>query len=185
VLRGHRSTACYYELSKRTSQLHISIALHLIRFHHRAQFHHHDYQLRRACISRQVTRQTRTCRLTHEQPSRYGALLHRLPRRAYTIRERNASVPILRRRAPPHRPHPGSWHPGPGTQAKVQNTCGLEHIAFSLDSLSDLLLSYRQRKQKKILPLWPVNHGPTTSIYYSDPDSNEIETKTQMMLQSL
>jgi catechol-2,3-dioxygenase len=73
----------------------------------------------------------------------------------------------------------------PGTQAKVQNTCGLEHIAFSLDSLSDLLLSYRQRKQKKILPLWPVNHGPTTSIYYSDPDSNEIETKTQMMLQSL
>lgn len=65
----------------------------------------------------------------------------------------------------------------PGTLAKVQGTCGLEHIAFSFDSLSDLLLSYRQRKQKNILPLWAVNHGPTTSIYYRDPDGNEIETQ--------
>ncbi|KAF1955083.1 Glyoxalase/Bleomycin resistance protein/Dihydroxybiphenyl dioxygenase [Byssothecium circinans] len=65
----------------------------------------------------------------------------------------------------------------PGTQAKVPTTCGLEHIAFSFDSLSDLLLAYRQRKQKNILPLWPVNHGPTTSIYYRDPDGNEIETQ--------
>jgi|SRR5690242_13500048 len=65
----------------------------------------------------------------------------------------------------------------PGTKAKAHGTCGLEHIAFSFESLSDLLLSYRQRKQKSILPLWPVNHGPTTSIYYRDPDGNEIETQ--------
>ncbi|KAI8939890.1 hypothetical protein NX059_003619 [Plenodomus lindquistii] len=66
----------------------------------------------------------------------------------------------------------------PGTQAKAPTTSGLEHIAFSFDSLSDLLLAYRQRKQMGILPLWPVNHGPTTSIYYRDPDGNEIETQT-------
>ena len=65
----------------------------------------------------------------------------------------------------------------PGTQAKARGTCGLEHIAFAFDSLSDLLVSYRQRKQKNILPLWSVNHGPTTSIYYRDPDGNEIETQ--------
>lgn len=65
----------------------------------------------------------------------------------------------------------------PGTQAKVPTSCGLEHIAFSFDSLQDLLLAYRQRKQKGITPLWPVNHGPTTSIYYRDPDGNEIETQ--------
>lgn len=65
----------------------------------------------------------------------------------------------------------------PGTQGKIKTTCGLEHIAFSFDSLSDLLLSYRQRKQKGIQPLWPVNHGPTTSIYYQDPDGNQIETQ--------
>jgi catechol-2,3-dioxygenase len=65
----------------------------------------------------------------------------------------------------------------PGTQAKVPTSCGLEHIAFTFDSLPDLLLAYRQRKAKGILPLWSVNHGPTTSIYYRDPDGNEFETQ--------
>ncbi|KAH7385828.1 Glyoxalase/Bleomycin resistance protein/Dihydroxybiphenyl dioxygenase [Pyrenochaeta sp. MPI-SDFR-AT-0127] len=65
----------------------------------------------------------------------------------------------------------------PGTQRKNKTSCGLEHTAFTFDSLSDLLLSYRQRKQMGIVPLWPVNHGPTTSIYYEDPDGNQIETQ--------
>ncbi|KAK7905501.1 hypothetical protein LTR67_000224 [Exophiala xenobiotica] len=65
----------------------------------------------------------------------------------------------------------------PGTKPKDKMTCGLEHIAFSFDTLSDLLLAYRHRKEKGIPPLWPVNHGPTTSIYYKDPDGNMIETQ--------
>ena len=65
----------------------------------------------------------------------------------------------------------------PGTQPKQKASCGLEHIAFTFSSLSTLLLAYRQRKQKGIPPLWPVNHGPTTSIYYRDPDGNMIETQ--------
>lgn len=65
----------------------------------------------------------------------------------------------------------------PGTKDKDKMTCGLEHTAFTFDSLADLLLAYRQRRQKSILPLWPVNHGPTTSIYYRDPDGNMIETQ--------
>lgn len=65
----------------------------------------------------------------------------------------------------------------PGTQPKQRASCGLEHIAFTFDSLTDLLLAYRQRKQRGILPLWPVNHGPTTSIYYRDPDGHMIETQ--------
>lgn len=65
----------------------------------------------------------------------------------------------------------------PGTKDKDKTSCGLEHIAFTFDTLSELLLSYRQRKQKGISPLWPVNHGPTTSIYYRDPDGNMIETQ--------
>ena len=65
----------------------------------------------------------------------------------------------------------------PGTADKNKTSCGLEHIAFTFDTLTDLLIAYRQRKQKSILPLWPVNHGPTTSIYYKDPDGNMIETQ--------
>lgn len=65
----------------------------------------------------------------------------------------------------------------PNTASKAKDSAGLEHIAFTFDSLTDLLLAYRQRKEHGILPLWPVNHGPTMSIYYRDPDGNQIETQ--------
>lgn len=65
----------------------------------------------------------------------------------------------------------------PGTENKNSQTCGLEHIAFTFNSMTDLLLSYRQRKKRSIDPFWPVNHGPTTSIYYKDPDGNMLETQ--------
>lgn len=65
----------------------------------------------------------------------------------------------------------------PSTGPKVQTSCGLEHIAFTFNSLSDLLASYRHRKARNIEPVWCVNHGPTTSIYYKDPDGNMLETQ--------
>ncbi|KAH6974975.1 glyoxalase bleomycin resistance protein dioxygenase [Ilyonectria sp. MPI-CAGE-AT-0026] len=65
----------------------------------------------------------------------------------------------------------------PDTAPKNYRTCGLEHIAFSYKTLSDLMLSYRQRKQQGIKPIWCVNHGPTTSLYYRDPDGNLLETQ--------
>jgi catechol-2,3-dioxygenase len=60
---------------------------------------------------------------------------------------------------------------------KVENSSGLHHIAFTFPTLSDLLLAYRQRKAKGILPTWSVNHGPTVSLYYQDPDGNSLETQ--------
>lgn len=65
----------------------------------------------------------------------------------------------------------------PDTRAKDPGTCGLEHIAFTFKTLADLLLAYRQRKAHGIKPVWCVNHGPTTSIYYKDPDGNMLETQ--------
>ncbi|MCJ1302355.1 hypothetical protein MMC08_005158 [Hypocenomyce scalaris] len=64
-----------------------------------------------------------------------------------------------------------------GTGDKVKTTSGLEHIAFAFNTLEDLVLSYQQRKAFGILPVWCVNHGPTTSMYYQDPDGNELETQ--------
>lgn len=52
-----------------------------------------------------------------------------------------------------------------------------QHIAFTFDTLNDLLQAYQQRKALGIHPFWCVNHGPTTSIYYHDPDGNTIETE--------
>lgn len=65
----------------------------------------------------------------------------------------------------------------PGTSDKMPASSGLHHTAFAFDTLDDLMLSYSQRKDLGIEPSWCVNHGPTTSIYYTDPDGNEIETQ--------
>ena len=67
----------------------------------------------------------------------------------------------------------------PDVQRKVRNSCGLEHIAFTWDSLTDLLTAYRQRLSlpEPIKPVWCTNHGPTTSLYYKDPDGNILETQ--------
>lgn len=57
---------------------------------------------------------------------------------------------------------------------KVRNSSGLEHIAFTFASLTDLLTAYRQRLAlpEPIKPVWCVNHRVTTSLYYKDPDGN-------------
>ncbi|KAL2783216.1 Glyoxalase/Bleomycin resistance protein/Dihydroxybiphenyl dioxygenase [Aspergillus keveii] len=59
--------------------------------------------------------------------------------------------------------------------ADRKNAAGIYHIAFTLDSLADLVTSYEQKKAHGILPHWPVNHGMSTSMYYFDPDGNEFE----------
>jgi catechol-2,3-dioxygenase len=65
----------------------------------------------------------------------------------------------------------------PGLSPKSPTSSGLAHIAFTFPTLEDLALAYRQRKAKGIEPFWAVNHGPTMSIYYQDPDGNQIETQ--------
>lgn len=58
---------------------------------------------------------------------------------------------------------------------KDRKSSGLQHMAFTYETLDDLALTYRQRKANGIEPAWCVNHGPTTSMYYDDPDGNRIE----------
>jgi catechol-2,3-dioxygenase len=51
---------------------------------------------------------------------------------------------------------------------------GLEHVAFmrvARRSAGDLPTVGRPRSD----PAWSVNHGPTTSMYYVDPDGNQVE----------
>ncbi|KAF2788430.1 NACHT-domain-containing protein [Melanomma pulvis-pyrius CBS 109.77] len=64
----------------------------------------------------------------------------------------------------------------PATTPRVPDAAGLQHIAFTFPSLTALLTAFVQRKKHGIEPHLCVNHGPTTSIYYKDPDGNMIET---------
>jgi len=56
---------------------------------------------------------------------------------------------------------------------------GLDHVAYTLSSLGDLLATYRRLKTLDILPVWPINHGLTTSLYYADPDGNRVEFQVE------
>ncbi len=51
----------------------------------------------------------------------------------------------------------------------------LSHVAYSYASLGELLSTYRRLKAKGIVPGRPINHGPTVSMYYNDPDGNSVE----------
>lgn len=52
---------------------------------------------------------------------------------------------------------------------------GLEHIAFTYGSLGELLGNYRRLAALGIRPYWCINHGPTISMYYRDPDGHRLE----------
>lgn len=58
---------------------------------------------------------------------------------------------------------------------------GMDHFAFTYEDLGELLGTYERMKANGVTPVWTVNHGITTSIYYTDPDGNMIETQVDNM----
>jgi catechol-2,3-dioxygenase len=52
---------------------------------------------------------------------------------------------------------------------------GYYHTAFAYDSLADLLGNFVRLRELGIVPYRSINHGPTVSLYYADPDGNQIE----------
>jgi catechol-2,3-dioxygenase len=64
---------------------------------------------------------------------------------------------------------------GPGTRGAP----GLDHVAYTLSSLGDLLSTYKRLAAKGIKPVWPINHGLTTSLYYEDPDGCRVEFQVE------
>lgn len=56
---------------------------------------------------------------------------------------------------------------------------GIDHLGFTIGSLEQLLSTYARLKQAGITPVWSINHGPTTSLYYEDPDGVRLEFQTE------
>ena len=54
-------------------------------------------------------------------------------------------------------------------------TAGMHHSAYTFASLDDLLACYAKLKAVGIEPRTPIQHGVTTSLYYRDPDGNNVE----------
>src|SRR5487761_794390 len=65
--------------------------------------------------------------------------------------------------------------PAEGKTARAGGEVGLHHVAFTMGGLDDLADQYLSLKEQGIRPHRCVNHGVTTSMYYYDPDRNQVE----------
>lgn len=65
-------------------------------------------------------------------------------------------------------------------EKRSPDAAGMHHMAFTYDSLRTLLDNYRRLKDLGVEPWWCVNHGPTISMYYRDPDDNQIELQVDV-----
>jgi catechol 2,3-dioxygenase-like lactoylglutathione lyase family enzyme len=63
----------------------------------------------------------------------------------------------------------------PGLAESPGRVAGIDHVAFTYAGLGDLLHTYRRLKEAGIAPYWCINHGPTTSLYYRDPNGIQVE----------
>ncbi|MFJ4064415.1 VOC family protein [Pseudomonas sp. NPDC089996] len=63
----------------------------------------------------------------------------------------------------------------PHLPPKADEVTGVHHIAYSYAHIDDLLRTYLRLKEEGIRPYWCINHGPTTSLYFRDPEGNDIE----------
>jgi len=63
----------------------------------------------------------------------------------------------------------------PGSPAPDPAAAGVHHIAYTYAELGELLSTYRRLKAAGIEPARCINHGPTISMYYRDPDGLRVE----------
>lgn len=63
----------------------------------------------------------------------------------------------------------------PGRLVDAAEPPGLHHIAFTFASMKTFLDNYVRLKELGVVPFRSINHGPTTSMYYRDPDGNRVE----------
>jgi catechol 2,3-dioxygenase-like lactoylglutathione lyase family enzyme len=60
-------------------------------------------------------------------------------------------------------------------ERKSPATACAHHVAYTFDTLDDLLARYELLREKDIHPAVGIAHGVTTSLYYRDPDGNFVE----------
>lgn len=62
-----------------------------------------------------------------------------------------------------------------GEETERRGAIGVDHVAYTYASLRDLLENYARLRDARITPYWCVHHGISASLYYADPDGNQME----------
>ncbi|MBL8229420.1 MAG: VOC family protein [Bryobacterales bacterium] len=68
-----------------------------------------------------------------------------------------------------------------GDESGKQGAVGVDHLGYTYPSLRDLLENCELLKSKGITPYWSIHHGITASLYYADPDGNQMEFQVDCM----
>ncbi len=68
-----------------------------------------------------------------------------------------------------------------GSETEKDDTIGVDHVGYTLGSVGYLLENYASLSEKGIKPYWCVHHGMTLSMYYADPDGNQMEFQVDLM----
>lgn len=63
----------------------------------------------------------------------------------------------------------------PDLKPQDAQMAAMDHCAFTYGSLEDLLSTFQRLRERAIEPFWCINHGPSVSFYYRDPDGNQVE----------
>jgi len=69
----------------------------------------------------------------------------------------------------------------PDLDENDRSMSGLEHVAFTYSDLDALLSTYERLAAIGISPIAPIHHGMTLSMYYADPDGNQVELQVDAM----
>ena len=71
--------------------------------------------------------------------------------------------------------------PSNGDAPKRANGVGVHHVAYTWNDLGELIHTYKRLKSYGVLPVRPIRHGLTLSLYYQDPDANMMEFQIDIM----
>lgn len=63
----------------------------------------------------------------------------------------------------------------PATVDRPQTAAGIDHVGYGVASFAHLIVKYETLKALGTTPFLALNHRFTTSLYYHDPDGNEVE----------
>ncbi len=71
--------------------------------------------------------------------------------------------------------------PDPEPTTRSGNEPGVAHVAYTWRNLAELVDQYKKLKAFGVVPLRPIKHGMTLSMYYGDPDGNVMEFQIDLM----
>jgi catechol-2,3-dioxygenase len=71
--------------------------------------------------------------------------------------------------------------PDPAPEPRMGKGIGVNHVAYTWNDLGELVGLYKRLKADGIVPVRPIKHGITLSMYYADPDGNLMEFQIDVL----